>query len=147
MKNIITINTDSSFCQKTQIGAYAFWIKWKDFFYKWSGVFKDTCKWSQEAEEKAVLVAIWILKDKSKDFDIIVVNRDCIGVKNQGKVKKYIRGYKVALRDIYGTKERFVKFKWVKWHGNWETKRGYVNNWCDREARKVLREERKKFTF
>lgn len=144
-EQLITINTDASYCQKTKIWAYAYWIKWDWFFYKWSGVFKEECKWSTYAEERAVMVAIWILKSKKRDFDTILVNRDCRGVWYRGELKGILDEYKRELKKEYWKKKRIVKFIWVKWHSNWETRRQYVNNWCDMRAKGELREVIKNF--
>ena len=78
---IITINTDASFSHEHKYGTYAYWIKSDNFCYKGSGIFKDPVTDSTDAESRAVMVAIWILKEAKADFDVLVLNRDNIGVK------------------------------------------------------------------
>ena len=149
MIKIITINTDASFSKEHNYGTYAYRIRSNNFLYKGSGVFKDTVENSTDAESRAIAVALWILKQQKADFDVLVINRDNIGARANGKksyqihLKHQIKKYKQVLSKTHGKRIRKIKFKHVKAHTNTKDSRSYVNNWCDKACKSEFYKHKK----
>lgn len=154
-KGIVTINTDAGFYPFDKVGAYAYWIKSDGVFLRGSGLFKGLCKSAKEAEFKAVINALHVLKAASlPEVKLIVFNRDNIYVqskRNGNDMEKLL--YK-SLRDIFDESSpdaklrphhfaKFYSFRHVKAHTTKEDARSFVNRWCDAECTKQLRQWRK----
>lgn len=154
MKGIVTINTDAGWYPIDKVGSYAYWIKSDGLFLRGSGLFKDVCKSAREAEFKAVINALHILKAASiPEIKLIVFNRDNIYVgskKNGNEMEKMI--YK-TLRSIFDESypdankhpQRFSKFylfRHVKAHTKKQDASSFVNRWCDEECTKQLKKWR-----
>jgi hypothetical protein len=95
------------------------------------------------------MVALWILREQKADFDVLVINRDNIGVKTTGKkpyqihLKHQVKKYKEVLVKEHGRKVRKVRFKHVKAHTNVKDSRSYVNNWCDKACKREFYKHKK----
>lgn len=136
-RRIITINTDASFCPEFQVWTYAYWIKSNDFFLRWSWVFKSDLKGSTDAEILAIQWALYLIKIKEYNFWHIIINRDNTNA-NHTKLKTSITNLKNRTKKKHWRGRRKVEFRRVKAHTNTETKRNYVNDWCDKKAKEEL---------
>lgn len=148
MVNFITINTDASFCPFEKVGGYAYWIKGPNLSIKNSGVFKIKLPNSQDAEIKAVANALSsILKLKSlPTADVLIINTDCYGsieqIKNQSTEISILINDKIEkIKQVTGAKTLILRH--VKAHVKIIDKKTYVNDWCDKEAKKHMKGARK----
>lgn len=153
---IVTINTDASFHPDYKVGAYAFWIVCNQGKMMQSGPLKDA-RDAQDAEMKCIANALYALnKSTFKGVGYIVINTDCqYAIKAiKEKDKKYIGKRKdvvsvcdkviFQLRTKYKIKPNkqrvkpFISWRYVPAHTEGEDKRTWVNNWCDKAAKKAL---------
>lgn len=142
--NCITINTDASFSHQYKKGGYAFWIVCDVFKIQKSGMFKTNPKSALEAEMMCMANALYMLATQKElpETKIIVINSDAllafdrVGLKKQGLgkvVAKYLK--QVRVRTFCNKYE----FRHVKAHNGTPDARSFVNNWCDKEAKKWMR--------
>lgn len=144
----VTINTDASYCPNTGVGAYAFYIVCDLFKIKKSGVFKENPSGALDAEMKCIANAVSILNAQKEipPINWIIINSDCIGcfpkigLKSQDKVGVYCAKELSKLRKRTGVKMH--QFKHVKAHSNKSDARSFVNEWCDAEAKRLMRIKR-----
>ncbi len=146
--NCITINTDASFHPEKKVGGYAFYIICDLFKIQKSGRFKKNPKNPEEAEMMCMANALHtLLHQKELPLTkIIVINSDClnsfhkIGLKKEGigkmiaKILKEVR-QKTSENNILPNYD----FRHVKAHNGTPDARSWVNNWCDKEAKKWMR--------
>lgn len=145
MKNI-TINTDAGFYPYDKVGSFSYWIVSDGLLLKGSGLFKDGCKNSTDAETKSMVNAVAILLQSNFDFSgvqNIYFNRDNIHAKSgksgtvaQKKLTSLILKLKRKCHDTFYPK---VHYRHVRSHTNVKDKRSYVNQWCDSECTSQLR--------
>lgn len=129
-KNLfITVFTDASFCPNTKAFGCAIWIKdgaGKPHQQSWGG---RNAKDPEAAETRALNGALkYLTKYCQLNGRVIVIQSDCLNALRKLK-------YDFLKRD-FGAK--FVKLKHVKAHTNHETRRTWVNNWCDENAKKEM---------
>lgn len=149
--NCITINTDASYDSDTDLGAFAFHIVSDNFCFKKTGIFKAEITGSVAAEMMAIANALAFLS-KQPNLPIakfIVINCDCLPAiakirDNSGKYKylsSIIRKQLFILAKLTSGKKHSpsVKIRHVKAHNGKKDARSWVNNWCDKEAKKLLR--------
>lgn len=144
--NCLTINTDASFYANEKIGGYAFYIICDSFKIQKGGYFKARPQTPTEAEMMCMANAIaTLLAQKELPLTkLIVINSDALhSFEKIGKHKKDAIGKKVAcllsdLRKRMSYRNRYPKFEFrhVKAHNGTPDARSYVNDWCDREAKK-----------
>jgi hypothetical protein len=151
MKGFVTINTDAGFLPDFKIGSFAYWIKGDDLFLKGSGIFKNNCTSSVDAEVKAMMNALHIISCSGKiDIVKIVFNRDAVmarakkdGHPNQVLFYKMLEELKIKCGKQWDP--NFYESRHVKGHdNNSKTKRSWVNKYLDQECTKQLRNYRKK---
>lgn len=147
-KRYLTINTDASFHPIKKTSGYAFYIKTDDFTIKSSGGFrKQEPKNIAEAEIMCIGNAVHHALNLAKlpKVDFIIINTDCMAAINAikkgndglgGKVKDMIAA--LALR-CGGAK---YKVKHVRAHTNKDDSRSWVNNWCDKHAKKEMHQQK-----
>lgn len=148
MINCITINTDASYCRKTKVGGYAFYIRSDSFKLQKGGAFREKVESPIDAETMAVCNALYVLLNEYHlpKVNFIVINTDCTGVIDRIEKRKedYITRYLLQLIDelkkITGCN---VRVKHVKAHVNIKDSRSYVNDWCDKTAKTYMRIARK----
>jgi len=134
-----TVITDASFCPHTRAGGWAAWINvnWPEGRHERilrGGQFCDLPKTSGEAEKWACYNGIWIAAHMgARD---ILVQTDLLSLVNN-RPPDY---QEAAARWPSEVK---VRWRHVKGHTAGKDRRTWVNNWCDREARKHMKEQRK----
>lgn len=150
---IVTINTDASFYKKQQRGSYAFAIVSNRGRIYRSGVLRKKVTRPEIAEFKCILNAIHVLIQQDwPDISLVVVNTDCLNVihlleNKKDKIAKYKLGswgrplvlkYRIMVAESKKLRFNTFSFRHVKSHTTITDARSYVNDWCDREAKKVL---------
>jgi ribonuclease HI len=141
----ITINTDASFHPRYKVGGYAFYIVCDLFKIKKSGKFKKELTGSMDAEMMSIGNALHTLlyqkgAPKSK---YLIINTDCqyaiTAIKKQSTpLGKEI--YKIWNKVILKVGSTNNEIRHVKAHSGVDDKRSKVNEWCDTEAKKWMRE-------
>ena len=152
----VTINTDASFCHKTKVGAFAYWIKSDSLFLRGRASFRDLCADPHDAEQKALINALHILKKQKPDslrtIRKVIFNRDNkgTGVHNEfNPAHKMLENMLWALHqeiqslggDILKF-EHFFEFRHVRAHTHTKTARYWVNDWLDQQAKIAMRARR-----
>ena len=158
MKNIkcITINTDASFHPVHGVGGYAFYIVCDLFKIQKGGMFKVAPKNAQEAELMCMANALHTLLNTKElpSTRLIVINSDAlysfakIGLKKQGVgqvVAKFLKSVRFKMQDRNTLPEFSIRH--VKAHVEIKDARSWVNDWCDKEAKKWMREAVKQKTI
>ena len=161
MKHVtcITINTDASFCPETGASGYAFYAICDNFKIMKSGNFKKKPTVSWEAELFCLGNAIHTVLSQTDlpESKHIVINTDCdsmIGMLNrpQDKIKqkwgvpvKQVHMLAGRLKNVCKTPKKNLKYRHVKAHTSIKDARTWVNNWCDKEAKKWMNREREQF--
>lgn len=133
-----TVNTDASFCPRTKAGGWACWIAIDGGLkIKKSGVFHKRPKSAAEAEFWAMLNGAWLAAHNGATN--LLVQGDCTGALKKLRLDTPERRalfvqipHKVTIRT-----------KWVKAHKHTETARHWVNDWCDKQAKRHMRAQRK----
>lgn len=152
MKNVncITVNTDASFHPQHKIGGYAFYIVCDLFKIQKGGMFKNNPKTPMEAEMMCMANALFTLLSQKElpSTKWIVINSDClfsfsrIGRKSQDDIGKKVAEMlrKVRIQTSYNNliMPKF-EFRHVKAHNGTNDARSFVNDWCDKEAKKWMR--------
>ena len=145
---LVTINTDASFHPSLKFGAYAFWAVCNDFKITKSGVFRKKCTNPDDAEAKCIINALKIVL-AHKGISKIIINTDSLNAiayltKDTSHIKKYnlsaskMRQFSLYL-DLLKTFNTQIEYRHVKAHSGVNDKRSYVNEWCDKEAKRKLR--------
>jgi ribonuclease HI len=148
--NCITINTDASFSPEKKVGGYAFYIVCDLFKIQKGGMFKCSPKTSIEAEMMCMANALHTLLNQPElpSTKLIVINSDClhsfekIKLKSQSEVGKKVAQILRQLRlktSIKGNIKPLYEFRHVKAHSGKNDARSFVNEWCDKEAKKWMR--------
>lgn len=146
----VTINTDASFHGTHKVGGFAFHIVCDHFRIKMGGRFKVNPQSSIEAEMMCMANAIHVLlsREDLPTTDLIVINSDClhsfekIGLKKEG-VGRVVAKLLKKLRERTARKGVVLPkydFRHVKAHSGKGDPRSLVNEWCDREAKRHMRE-------
>ncbi len=148
MINCITVNTDASFSHQKDAAGYAFYIKCDLFKIQKGGMFKKMPKNPMEAEMMCIANALFTLSAQKElpKCRLIVINSDCLNC--FGLIKK--KSPNVIGRKIYEILRELRKktampkfeFRHVKAHNGSLDARSFVNNWCDKEAKRWMRKMR-----
>lgn len=146
---LVTINTDASYIDG--FSGYAFWIVSNEFKVLKAGILRKKVKRPEIAEFKCIINALHVLfKNDCKNVSKIIINTDCMNVihcctNNKAKIKKYrLNVYEfpeltLMFNRIMKGRNIEVEFRHVKSHTGINDARSYVNEWCDREAKKYAR--------
>lgn len=151
----ITINTDASFCNDTHASGYAFYAICDTFKIMKSGNFKKKPRNATEAELFCIgnAIATVLKQPELPKSNYIVVNSDSeislykLSVE-QERVKKnwlgvmQIRTLAGTLRRKCNTPKKNLNYRHVKAHSDVKDSRSWVNEWCDKEAKKWMVRER-----
>jgi ribonuclease HI len=141
---VITINTDASFNPQHKLGGYAFYIVCDLFKIQKAGMFKKPVDNSKDAEIMCIGNAISTLlaQPELPETTWLIINSDCLyGMsdirKSTSELAKKVNRMWAAL--INRTKSRHNKMRHVKAHNGTPDARSWVNDWCDKEAKKWMR--------
>lgn len=146
---LVTINTDASYIDG--FAGFAFWIVCDEFKVLKAGVLRKKVKRPEIAEFKCIINALHILfKNDCKKVTKIIINTDCMNVihcceGNLTAIKKYkLNVYEfpaltLKFKQIMKDKNIEIEFRHVKSHTGNTDARSYVNQWCDKEAKKYAR--------
>lgn len=147
-KSCITINTDASFCPVTKASGYAYWIVSDSFVIKEAGFFKTKTDNSTHAEIKCIGNAIYTLLKRKKLPKVkwLIINTDSkqeissieLAKNNHSKTTQELH-----LKLINRIESQINHFRHVKAHSKIQDKRTFVNDWCDIEAKKYMKIQRK----
>jgi ribonuclease HI len=146
---LVTINTDASFNSDYKLGTFSFWIVSDIGRLCYKGNLKGEIARSQEAEFKAVLNALHFLLEKSgwKYVNKIIINTDCLPVVemiNGGETQNWAKNFKSHFNKIKRMYKVTIEARKVKAHSGVEERRTWVNDWCDEQAKNLLRSTIKK---
>lgn len=148
-----TINTDASHAPKVQVAAWACWIKSTHYKIQDSGLFPDPVPNSSVAEAMAIEQALLLLDMLIDSQPFLRAQRDGPGIKLyintdsmwtiQALTGKIKRSKHVAVaRRVRSLAENYeIEARHVKAHTRGADARSWVNNWCDRAARKLVRQK------
>lgn len=152
---LVTINTDASFHPDFKVGAYAFWVVCNEFKLQKAGYLKKLCKNPDEAEMNCIINALHQTLSSKVKISKIIINTDSLnsirvfendkeGVKKyQLHIWKSKRKLFNKIKHDYKGRERIsnsidIEFRHVKAHSGVKDKRSYVNEWCDKNAKRFL---------
>jgi ribonuclease HI len=144
----ITISTDASFCPRTKVGGWASYVVCNHFKFKISGKLKGFLLSPQEAEIKAIgNVLHYILSSPHiPEFSYIYVNTDCKNgakaIENPSTPLEWAVNKSLQLLATRTNCPK-VEFRYVAAHTSSTTPRSYVNEWCDKQAKKHMAVRRK----
>ena len=148
MKGGLIISTDASYHPTWKVGSYAFYIITNSGKHKRSGVFIKEPIDSTEAEVKAIGKALdFVLTSESiSNPSWITINTDSIvaikkinnpQTKEEKKVNKLLKA--VIRKFSVTTTENFpIEFRHIKAHKKSRDPRSWINDWCDKAAKKNL---------
>ena len=146
---IVTINTDASFNPDFKVGAYAFWIVCNEGKIMQSGAFKSEVKNPTEAEIKCIVNALNALfKSEFKGVTKVIINTDCLHFhtyqekrKKAGDESKEFAKVCQKLITKYSLKRGWIDVRHVKAHSGTDQARKWVNDWCDKAAKIMMRKK------
>lgn len=141
--DFITIFTDASYCHTTGAWGFGFWAKWDAPVQTHLGEGGGTgLDGSLRAEMEALLEAMaWVRKLplEQRQGKILVMQTDCMGAMPRLEAALYALLRECGLKKAY--------FKHVKGHTGNADPRAYVNNLCDKAARKQMKMHRSKLAY
>lgn len=133
-----TVNTDASWCPNTKAGGWAAWVAIDGGTrLKHAGQFHRRPKSSGEAEYWALLNGAWLAARHGATE--LLLQSDCTGA--LAKVVKRHEPEVAALHEL--CEGLSIRTKWVKAHTHKGTARHWVNDWCDRQAKKHMKRQRR----
>jgi len=148
---VVTINTDASFNKKHQIGSYAFWIVSNMGRIQHSGILRSSISRSEISEFQCIINAVHVLGILGwGNIEHIIINTDCLNVihlisGDETNIKYHKLEWGLALVKQFNktlAKNKLGKAKidmrHVKSHGTIDSKRTFVNNWCDKSAKEMM---------
>lgn len=141
---LVTINTDASCNHELKIGTFSFWMVCDQGRLFGAGQLKGEILQPNEAEFKAILNALHFLKDRSgwKGVSKVVLNTDsqcCIEIIQGTANHQWAVLLKAEFQRTVKKLGAAVEARKVKAHSGVDEKRKYVNAWCDRQAKHLLR--------
>jgi ribonuclease HI len=149
---LCTITTDASFNPHHKVGGYAFWAVSNTFRITKSGVFKKPCRNPTDAEIKCIINALMVVLHGCEGVTKVIVNTDSMNaihvlthdIKAQNKFMGGVRPhnhYRLSYHKVLDTakSKAVIEFRHVKAHTENTDARSWVNDWCDKEAKKAMR--------
>ena len=139
-----TVITDASFCPHTKSAGWAAWVTLNIpgrpvERVKQYGAFQQRPKSSTEAELWAAWNGIWLAYRHGARH--ILCQTDCLAVVRNPSSGR--RGMSYSEIKATHWPEAVVQFRHVKGHTNRDEPRFFVNRWCDEQAGRVMRKQRK----
>jgi ribonuclease HI len=156
----VTINTDASHDHQKHIGTYAYWIVSKNGRMKFSAILKGRIDCSNEAEIKAIGNALMAVKlsgwlpisglyiNTDSRNAIQAIKNPSLSKERIGKPAQLCANLILEFRQLYNkakasTDPPFkLEYRKIKAHTHTATKRNWVNDWLDKEAKNQLRKAR-----
>lgn len=148
---LVTINTDASFYKRQQRGSYAFWAVSNKFKIIKYDILKGPCQRPDEAEMKCIINALYMVLPAEDSVRRLIVNTDSMNAihvfeHDKEAIKRWGLHWAAGLRNRYNKivgayPDVAIEFRHVKAHAGTESPRAWVNDWCDRMAKKVLYEK------
>ena len=153
MSYTFTVNTDASHDPVTKTAAWACWIKSSHYLIKEAGLFPEPVINSSVAEAMAIEKALELLDGLIAHEDFLrdhrdrgkialFINTDSMWTINalKGMVKR--SKHVETARRLRSLAEPFTIIpRHVKGHSAGEDSRSWVNNWCDKQARGLVRKK------
>lgn len=150
----VTLFTDASVCHDTKAAGGAFWARDAKHNASGSYVIQDVTE-AHDAEVAAACMAIFNLAQheqlgaslrRGAAVRLILVV-DCLAVKRalEGERQKLcppVQKMVAAVQQLRGELGFLLKVNHVKAHSGTKKARNWVNDWCDKEARKRMKEGR-----
>ncbi|MEM1345568.1 MAG: reverse transcriptase-like protein [Pseudomonadota bacterium] len=143
-----TVITDASFCADTRSAGWAAWIKGDDgLSIQRSGTFNMPPASSLEAETWAAANGVFLAV--SAGARVILLQTDCMtvvhGVQKKGRQapKIWRKNLKMALETLPYAVDLQLSARHVKGHTRDGAPRSWVNRWCDKHARRAMKEQRR----
>lgn len=142
----MTINTDASWHPALKIAAYAFTVANNHARIRQAGLLTGTVSSPLEAEILCIKKALetvhgqhfggmvkWLVLNTDSEQAMLAIMKD------KRKTATEVRRLLKSAQDRLGIEQ--YEFRHVKAHSGVPDKRSEANRWCDRSARKKLREE------
>jgi Ribonuclease HI len=134
-----------------KVGGYAFYIICDLFKIQKGGMFKVQPTNSMDAELMCMANALYTLLIQSElpSTKWIVINSDCkysfdlITLKSKNLIGRKVARILKKLRVRMAVRESVMpkfEFRHVKAHNGTPDARSYINDWCDKEAKKLMRQ-------
>lgn len=146
--NCITINTDASHSSLKNVGGYAFYIVCDHFKIQKSGMFRGYVKDSFDAEVMCIANAIHTLLSQPElpMSKHIIINSDRLdsfpylqpSIKRKNKRQSANKAHDY-IEKLINTTRSDVLLRHVKSHNGAKDARSWVNEWCDKEAKKWMK--------
>ena len=141
--NCLTINTDASYHQVHKVGTYAFYIVCDLFKIQKGGIFKMKVDSPEKSEMMAIGNAIHMVLAQKElpKIKTIVINTDCLNGGN--KISSGHRGLGKKIQNMIMLLVRLAdaenwEIRHVKAHNGKPDARSFVNDWCDKEAKRWM---------
>ena len=128
------------------MGAWAMWIRSDKYFIKGSAAFKSQPKSSMGAEAQALINALHLIRSRETDLTSfkLIINNDCKWLHQHIRGERPMRRPEIIerVRQIRELLEGMdYELRHVKAHTDvLDTKKSYVNDWCDRAAKAASRQ-------
>lgn len=141
----VTIIADASWCPDTKAAGYGYWIACQRGRRNGGGTIRRQVSTSQVAEMMAVVNGIWhgMVEGYIVRGDVLLVQTDCQNAINlfragdRGTTEE--REVLAFLGKLVQANELTLNLRHVKGHTSGDTPRTYVNNVCDKVAKKHMR--------
>jgi ribonuclease HI len=148
---LVTVMSDASYCDKTKASGWGVWIKSERGLYQNGGNFKKDPSNNYEAEAMALATAVHLAfaYNLAMFGDKLILQTDCMMVVHavEGSRRKPARGLlKEAVDFIKETIEKngcILDIRHVRAHCPTAGKRNYINDLCDKLAKKPMRQQHK----
>lgn len=140
----VTVHADASY--GPQGGGWAVWVRTKAGRVVRSGVCPGYIKHSGHAELSAIFAGIHVAVTCFPKCLGVLVRSDCqealrhLERRTEKSRDPAVQRLRDKVVEALGT--RWLRIKWVKGHGRGEKTDSYVNNTCDRMARKARKSGR-----
>jgi ribonuclease HI len=152
VKGFATINTDASYHREFELGAFAFWIKSDYGKITQCGPLRNRItnkngKGPTEAEVQCIINAFYLLKKANYPaFHTIIVNTDSLNsiailTNDKVEIKKWGLQWGNTFRDAFNSlkpKNCNIEFRHIRAHKHTNTPKNFINDWCDKQAKKML---------
>lgn len=144
----LTVFADASFDHRSGIAAFAGWFRAAGNVHKISKVSERRFRSSNEAELVALCATVLVALRRQRSFgagDFVVAKSDCTYAvehlkSSTGGTTETERRMVARVHDTLKAHGLRIYVRHVKGHTTLTEPRFYVNRWCDKEARRLMRE-------